>query len=215
MLKPINKVIRIIIYWDFFFNSAWGLLGPIFAIFIVQKITFQNTAQGAEVAGFAALIFWALKSFLQIPIGGYLDKNHGEKDDFLFMILGTFMTGLVPFGFIFSSIPEHIYLLQVLHAIGMSMIVPSSYAIFTRHIDKGKEAYEWSVDSTILGFGVGATGAIGGLMVSRFGFSAVFIIAGALNLISAFLLLIIEKYMSPRTIRLHKIPPVSPPKAYK
>ena len=201
----INKVVRVIIYWDFFFNSAWGLLSPVFAIFLLQKIVFENVAMAAEVAGFSALIFWTLKSFLQIPIGAYLDRNHGERDDFIFAIVGTFLNALVPFGFLFARIPEHIYLLQVVHAIAMSMLVPSLYAIFTRHIDKGKEAFEWSVDSTILGFGVGITGAVGGLIASRFGFSIIFILTGVLNLVAGFLLLSIKKNMSLKNVEVPRV----------
>jgi len=210
MFKSINKVVRHIIYWDLFFNSAWGLLNPIFAIFLIEKITFNNAAKGAEVAGFAALIFWVVKSFLQIPIGIYLDKNHGEKDDFIFVILGTFLSGLVPFGFLFATLPEHIYLLQIVYAIAMSILIPSSYAIFTRHIDKGKEAYEWSIDSTVLGFGVGITGALGGIIAGKFGFETVFILTGLLNLGSGFFLFAIRRHMSSRNVETSRFPPIKP-----
>lgn len=208
--RSINKVVRVIIYWDFFFNSAWGLLSPIFAIFIVQNITLNNAAKGAEVAGFAALIFWIFKSFLQIPIGAYLDKNHGEKDDFWFGAVGTILSGLVPFGFLFARLPEHIYLLQIIHAVAMSMIVPSLYAIFTRHIDKGKEAFEWSMDSTVLGIGVGITGALGGIIASRFGFSMIFVTVGILNLIAGVLLFAIKDRMYRKNIEVPRVPPIKP-----
>jgi len=198
MLKTINKVIKILIASDFVLNSGWGLLAPVFAIFLVQKIAFGNPAQGAEIAGFASLTYWIVKSFLQIPIGRYLDKNHGEKDDFWFMVFGTFLTGITPFGFLFSSLPWHIYIFQVLHAIGMAMVVPSWAAIFTRHIDKGKEAFEWGTESTSLGFGAGIAGAIGGILVALFGFNVIFILVGTFNMISALLLLLIHKEIAPR-----------------
>jgi len=209
MFKSVNKVVRHIIYWDLLFNSAWGLLSPIFAVFLVEKITI-NAAKGVEVAGFAALIYWIFKSFLQIPIGVYLDKNHGEKDDFWFMTAGTILAGLVPFGFLFATLPEHIYLLQIVYAIAMSMLIPSSYAIFTRHIDKGKEAYEWSLDSTVLGFGVGITGALGGIIAGKFGFGTVFILTGLINLCSGFFLITIRHHMSSRNIEVSRFPPVKP-----
>jgi MFS family permease len=210
MFKGVNKIIKTIIYWDLFFNSAWGLINPVFAVFIVHNITSENVGKAAEVAGFAALVYWVLKSFLQIPIGAYLDKNHGEKDDFLFTVLGTILCGLVPVGYIFASLPEHIYLLQGVFAIAMSMLIPSSYAIFTRHIDKGKEAVEWSLDSTVLGFGAGITGALGGIIAGKFGFSMVFILASILNFVAAFSLLAIRKHMSSRNIEVSRTPPTKP-----
>jgi len=103
MFKNINKVIRILMVSDFFLNAGWGFLSPIFAIFIVQRITAGDTIQAAKVAGFAALFYWITKSSLQIPIGRYLDKNRGEKDDFIFMFLGTLIVSLAPLGFMISS----------------------------------------------------------------------------------------------------------------
>jgi len=192
----VNGIIKVLITSDFFLNSAWGLLGPVFALFIVKNITFGDTAKAAEVAGFAALFYWVVKSFLQIPIGKHLDRNHGEKDDFLFMVLGTFLTGLVPIGYLFSFSPWHIYGFQLLHGIAMAMMVPSWYAIFTRHIDKGREAFEWSLDSTFLGFGMGITGAVGGITAAIFGFKIIFILTSGLNMISVLLLLLIRKEIS-------------------
>ena len=198
MLKSINKVIKILITNDFVLNSGWGLLAPIFAIFLVEKIALGDSIEGAKIAGFAALIYWIIKSILQIPIGHYLDKTHGEKDDFWFMVLGTFLTGLSPFGYLISFLPWHIYGCQVLHAVGMAMVVPSWSAIFTRHIDKGQEAFEWGIDSTSLGIGAGLSGAVGGILVAISGFKIIFILVGSLTLISAFLLLLIHKEIAPR-----------------
>jgi MFS family permease len=211
MLKIINRVIKILIVSDFVFNSAWGLLAPVFAIFLVDKIAFGSAIEGAKIAGFASLIFWVTKSILQIPIGRYLDKNHGEKDDFLFMFWGTFITGLAPFGFLISSSAWHIYLLQLFQAVGQALMVPSWLAIFTRHINKGNEAFQWSVRSTSLGFGVGIFGAIGGIMVATFGFKLLFILVGGFTIVSAFLLLLIKKEMAIKTKPFKHIPPFFPP----
>src|SRR3989344_7496922 len=98
MSKIINKIIKTLIVSDFFLNSGWGMMGPIFAIFIVKNVATGDITEAAKIAGFAALSFWITKSLLQIPIGRYLDKNHGEKDDFWFMVAGTFLLALVPIG---------------------------------------------------------------------------------------------------------------------
>ena len=206
MPQIINKIIRVMIISDIAFHSGWGLLGPVFAIFIVQNIEVGSVAEAAKVAGFATLVYWVVKSFLQIPIGRYLDKNHGEKDDLWFMVIGTFLTGLVPLGFIISTQPMHVYFFQVLQAIGMAMVVPSWSAVFTRHIDLGREAFEWSLRSTSLGFATGLTGAVGGVMAAIFGFKAIFILAGLLSIVSALLLLLIHKEVAPHDKILPHIP---------
>lgn len=206
MPKPINRIIRILIVSDVFLNSGWGLLGPVFAIFIVQKIAIEGASEAAKVAGFSSLVYWIVKSCLQIPIGRYLDKNHGEKDDLWFMVIGTFLTGLVPFGYMISSQPWHIYAFQVLHAFGMAMVIPSWSAVFTRHIDKGEEAFEWGLRSTSLGFGAGIAGALGGIIAAVFGFNLIFILVGTFTIVSAILLLLIHKDIAPHDKILPRIP---------
>ncbi len=179
---------------DLIFISAFGFITPIFAIFITNQIKDGDI----RVVGFAAAIYWILKSFLQIPIGRYLDKNHGEKDDFYFVVVGYCLAALVPLGYIFSSLSWHIYGLQAFYAIGMAMAVPAWAAIFTRHIDKGKEAFEWSLESTAIGLGAGITGAIGGILASKFGFEVVFIFATIAAFIGTILLLAIRNDIFPK-----------------
>ena len=208
MFKGVNRVMRAYIYWDLTINSAWGLLAPVFVVFLIGSITNGNIIEGAKVAGFATLFYWITKSILQIPIGNYLDKNHGEIDDFWFYVIGTIITGLVPFGFLVSHLPWHIYALNVLHAVGMSMVVPSSYAIFIRHADHGREAYESGLDSTLLGLGAGITGAIGGILVAVIGFQLIFILTGTLTLISVLFIFAVRRNMLPKVQsgNVHKFP---------
>lgn len=210
MPKIINKIIKVLITSDFFLNLGWGLVGPIFAIFILKNITVNNLPKAAEVAGFASLSYWAVKSVLQIPIGHFLDKTKGEKDDFWFMVIGTFIAGFIPIGFLFSTQPWHIYVLQMIYAVGMSMVFPSWLAIFTRHIDKGKEALEWSMESTFLGAGAGIAGGVGGIIAANFGFTIVFIFVSGLTFFSTLLLLIIRKDISIKIDNTPIIMPVTP-----
>lgn len=185
----INKIIKVLIVSDIFFNMGWGLIGPIFAIYLLNNIE----GGSAQIAGFSTAVYWIIKSILQVPLAKYLDKNHGERDDFLFMVCGLFLAGLVPFGYLAAYLPVHIYILQAVFAIGMAMTAPAWYAIFTRHIDKGREAYEWSIYSTMFGFSVGISGAIGGMVAEKIGFEIVYIFVGVFNILSSLLLLLIEK----------------------
>lgn len=210
MPKIINKIIKVLIVSDFFLNLGWGLVGPVFAIFILESIAIGSMAEAARVAGFASLSYWAVKSFLQIPVGHYLDKTKGEKDDFWFMVIGTFVAGFIPIGFLFASAPWHIYVLQMIYAVGMSMVFPSWLAIFTRHIDKGREAIEWGFESTFLGAGAGVAGGVGGIIAGTFGFTVVFLLVSGLTFLSAFLLLIIKEDISTKADNTPIIMPVTP-----
>ena len=206
MFKKINKITKVLIFHYFVLNSAWGLISPIFAVFLIEGVT-SNPAEVAKIAGFASLIYWVLKSILQIPISNYLDQNHGEKDDFLFLIIGICLSSIVPFGFAFSSLAWHIYALEALHAIGMAMVIPSRGAIFTRHIDKGKEAYEWAMNSTCLGLGAGIMGAVGGVMASIYSFRLIFILTGIFSFFSALVIFLIRDDIVPTNKKTSRVSP--------
>jgi len=199
MPKIVNKIAKSLIASDFFLNLGWGLLSPIFAIFILENITKGDSIKAVEVAGFAALSYWITKSLFEIPLGYFLDKTPGEKDDFWFMVAGTLITAIVPIGYLFSTTPLEIYVFQAIHALGMAMALPSWLAIFTRHIDNGKEAFEWSMETTSIGAGAGIAGGIGGIMAATFGFKMVFIFVSALTFISVLLLLFIKDNVYPKT----------------
>lgn len=196
MSKIISKIVKTLIMSDFFLNLGWGLLSPIFALFVLQKVTIGDPSKAAEVAGFAALSYWISKSLIEIPIGRYLDKNDGERDDFWFMVVGLLVVGFVPLGYSISSQPWHIYICQVVHAIGMAMTIPSWLAIFTRHIDKGKEAFEWSMETTSIGAGAGIAGGFGGIVASVFGFQVLFYSVSFLTIFAALLLLLVKNNVS-------------------
>ncbi|MDP3792637.1 MAG: MFS transporter [bacterium] len=178
----INHVIRTLIFSDFYLNMGLGLFGPIFAIFITKQIA----GGSIEVVGFAAGITQIFKVILQIPIAKYLDKNHGEYDDFYSMILGGALISLAPFLYLMASQISHIYLIQALYGVGLAFLVPPWYAIFSRHLDKLHENIEWSFESVSIGIATAASAAIGGIVANRFGFHTVFIVAGILSFFSIF-----------------------------
>ncbi len=208
MFTHINRVAKAYIFWDLTVNSAWGLLSPVFAIFIVQNITVGGIGDAARVAGFATLCYWITKAVLQMPIAAYLDKNHGEKDDFWFFVMGTTIVGLVPLGYLFAHQPWHVYVLQIVQAAGWSMIIPSAAAIFIRHIDEGRESFTTGLDNTLSGAGIGITGAIGGLIVSYVGFKLIFIMVSIFTLLAIPIIFSIKKNMRPKmSQKIHKFPP--------
>lgn len=204
MFKPINKVIKILILSDLVLLTGLGFNSPIFAIFIANNIQGGNV----KVAGFAASVYWIILSLVLIPFGRYLDKNHGERDDLFFIIIGNFLIALAVFGYIFSSLPWHIYLLQALYAVGMGMNIPGYTAIFTRHIDKGKEAFSWSARAAFVGIGAGVAGALGGTIALYYGFKILFIGAGIFIILSTLLPLSILKDISPKDKKISRIPEI-------
>jgi len=175
----VNKVVRILVLGDIMFFSAFGLIGPIFAIFITNQIVGATVA----TAGFAATINLLARALLQMPVARYIDRRKGEKDDFIFMVAGSTLISIVPFAYFFVSTPLHLYLAQVVLGIGGALANPGWYAIFTRHIDKNKEGTEWTLENTGVALAAAGTAAIGGVLAQHFGFHNLFLIVGIVSLL--------------------------------
>jgi len=175
----VNKVVRILVLGDIMFFSAFGLIGPIFAIFITNQIVGATVA----TAGFAATINLLARALLQMPVARYIDRRKGEKDDFIFMVAGSTLISIVPFAYFFVSTPLHLYLAQVVLGIGGALANPGWYAIFTRHIDKNKEGTEWTLENTGVALTAAGTAAIGGVLAQHFGFHNLFLIVGIVSLL--------------------------------
>lgn len=203
----INKVIRTLIISDFLLQSGWGLIGPIFAIFLTKQI------EGGSIVsvGFIAATFWITKSISQPFIAYFLDLRRGEKDDFNFLVGGMYLANLIPLGYLLSSQIWHIFVLEFIRGLSMACVVPSWAAIFTRHIEKGWEAFSWSIESTSIGLAAGFAAAFGGIIATLLGFKAVFVLVSLFGLISSSILLLIRHQLFPRCHFIPRVPPSQKP----
>lgn len=188
-LRKINIVIRLLTLSDIVIISSFGLISPIFAIFVTDSI--KNGS--VEVVGLAAAIYLLSKSLFQIPFAAIIDKIKGEKDDFWAMFLGSILFSILPLLYLIISTPLQLYLVQFLYGITTALAVPPWYAIFTRHIDKNREGIEWGVYQTLVDLGAAGTAAIGGFLAYRFGFEALFVTVSIVSLIGTFFLLGVRK----------------------
>jgi len=191
-ISKINKTIKILMQADLMINMASGLVAPVFAIFIIKQI--ENGS--AQVAGAAAAIYWITKSILRIPLGHFLDKNHGEKDDFYSIILGFFIFGITHLFYLFAENALHVYLISISMGIGGALAFTPWYGFFTRNIDKFRESFEWSLNLSLVGFGIALAGFLGGFIVDKFGFSILFVISSVFSFLGIFFLLFIRQYIN-------------------
>lgn len=189
----INKIIKILVVADFATNSAFGLLAPIFAIYLSGNII----GGGPEVAGFATAAYWATKSLLQLPIAKFLDQTDGERDDFYALLFGQLVASSTFFLYLYASLPWHIYAIEALLGTAMAFVVPAWYGIFTRHIDKDRTSFEWSLESVFsVGVATAAAGAFGGMIAENYGFNALFIGAGTLAILGTLLQIFLYPHLT-------------------
>jgi len=183
----LNKIVKYLVLSDLVFYSGWGLISPIFAIFLLESIV----GGSAFVVGMAAGINLIVRSLLRVPFGMLGDK--GQKIAFHLMFWGLLIAAFVPLGYIYANSPMDIYLLQITLGASLAMSSGGWTTLFARHMDKGKESTEWGVDAVAVGLGPGIAGILGGIFVTWFGFTNVLIGVTIMGIVGVMLLLLIKK----------------------
>ena len=188
-----NKTIKVLISTNVLLNTASGFISPVFAIFIVDSIA----GGSPKLAGTAVAVYWLVKSIVRLPVAYYLDKKAGEYDDYYAMMIGLVVYSLAHFLYVFASTPMHIYGIQLISGIGGAFAFTAWYGFFARHIDRNHESFEWSVDVSLVGFGVAFAGYISGIGAETFGYNPLFIASGIVSLSGIFMLLLIKRDVIP------------------
>lgn len=197
----ISKFIRRFIIADTFLFAGWGFVDPVFSVFIIKDVI------GATLVtiGIATAIYWILKSIIQVPIAVFLDKTDGERDDFYTLIAALVLIGIAAISIALVTRVWHVYLIQIIKAVGFAMYVASWPALFSRHLDKSHYSLEWSLDSTSVGLAIGVTGFLSGILVTWLGYNTVFILAGIFSFLSAGILASVPSIIFPTPVRASKM----------
>lgn len=181
-----NKTIKLLMLSDIFVMTGFGLTDPILAIFVKENLV------GGTIfaAGLASTFFLVTKCLVQLPFSKYVD-THSDKVKWL--IAGTFLITAVPFLYIFANHINIVYLAQVIHGWGAGMAYPVWLSMWSTHLDKKQESFEWSLYSTFAGIGVAITAAAGAAIAELAGFAYSFVLTGSLSLVGCIVLFWLEK----------------------
>ncbi len=102
---------------------------------------------------------------------------------------------LVPLLYLFIDRAWQLYVVQFILGLFTAMTFPSFMAIFTRHIDRKKEATEWGVYFTLTDFASAGLAGIGGVIAGTAGFPALIMTVVVLSVIGGLLLIPIKPYL--------------------
>jgi MFS family permease len=177
--KNVNRIIKRLLVAEFIYQFMLGLFLPIFAIFIVTDI------QGGTLTavGLSYSVFWLARIATAIPFSRFMDETKGERDEYWFLLIGTFIMSTVVIFFVFVTKIWQVYVIEIIIGISGSMVGPSWKVLFTDHIDKGETGYEWSLDDLVIGLGVAGSAYLGAWLAQTYGFDMLFLIIGALGYI--------------------------------
>jgi len=157
--------LKILLSASMFFALSEGFLGPIYAIF-VKEIGGDLIATGISWS-----IFMIISGVGMIIIGKLTDLLKKEE---LMLTIGFFFTTIGTLGYLFISNKYELFIIQIIFGIGNAINWPAYDSLYTKSLEKGKFAFQWSMcESVYLIFG-GIGALIGGIIATLYGFKTLF-----------------------------------------
>src|SRR3989344_6103836 len=126
MLDKVNRVVKYMVFSDLVLFVGWGLISPMFSIFVLDKI------EGATLitVGVASAVYWVARAVVQPFIARILDKQKGEKDDYFTLIGSLICVGLAALGIALVKTDTILYAVQVFHGAAFGVYSVAWPAIF-------------------------------------------------------------------------------------
>ena len=171
---------------DILILSSFGLIAPIFAIFLIG-------IEGGTIltAGMATGIFLIVRSTAQFPLSRFLIDKHRHKTRLL--LIGTSLIVLVPFIYILAKNVYVIFIAQAVYGLGTAFAYPSWFSLFTMYMDKRHRGFEYSFWSAGIGIGGAIAAFFGASIAESFGFISLFFVVGSIALMGFFILIFLDR----------------------
>ena len=183
-----NKKLLLLILSDILILSSFGLLGPIFSIFIIENL------EGGTIvnAGLATTVFLVVKAAVQLPLSKYfVDKEKHKTRSLLF---GTLLIITVPFIYIFAKSINTIFIAQAVYGLGAALAYPAWFSLFTTYIDSKHKGFEYTLWSTGVGLGAAAAAFFGAKIADVLGFRPLFFVVGVIAFLGFLLLIVLDRW---------------------
>lgn len=168
---------RYILLANYLYMSGVGLLSPIYALFVL------DIGGDGLIAG-ASWSLYLITAGLFMLITSKQEDMSGNAHPFL--MTGYGIAALSTFMYLFVDSMPQLFLLQIVHAIGIGMLTPSLRAAYAATQDKARQAHEWALFDGGIFILQGVAALIGGTLLVTFGFESLFIFMGSMQLLSAF-----------------------------
>lgn len=179
-----NKALRILLITNGLILLSGAMFGPIYALFV------EEIGGDLLSAGLTGGIFALAAGLTTLVAGRYADKF--KRDEYI--VAGGY--ALLGIGFLlYTAVHSLLFLfaVQILIGFAEAMYSPAFDALYSRHITKKKAGREWGAWESMNYFSAALGAALGGVVASFLGFSALFVMMASLCFISVFIILRVPK----------------------
>ncbi len=174
-----NRYQKILLLSSYIWFFGEGLLGPLYAIFT------QNIGGDVlELTG-AYAFYLITMGVLTIFVGKFSD-HHSKK---YLMTFGYGLNAVATFGYLFVDNSFTLFFVQGLLGIASALATPTWNSLFSIYEDKKHVGEEWGLDNGGSQIIIGLATITGGLIITYFSFTALFVLMGIMQVISTLVLL--------------------------
>ena len=165
----LRSELKIMLWGANLWYFADGLLGPLFAVF-TQRIG-GNVLQ---IAGaYATYLF--VTGILIMLIGNISD----HRDKARLMLVGYLVNTGCTFGYLFIHAPWQLFLLQAGFGIAVGLENAAWFSLYARFEDRAHEGRIWGLAGGQGRLATGAAMLLGGVIVTKLGFTVLFVAMGS------------------------------------
>ena len=171
-----KKGTKVLLFSDAWATLALGMIGPIYAIF-VEKI--GGDILDASWAYFAFMITSGVAMYL---ISHWEDKFKNKE---ILITIGYCLTALGCLSYVFVFNQFSLIVTQIILGLAESIQVPAYDALYSKYLEKKKEASEWGDWESMRYIVTAIAAVIGGYLASIFGFKILFVCMFAISIFAA------------------------------
>lgn len=178
MWPKINPIVLAFIFSEAFFWSAWNLISPIIAVYVVS--TLPNGS--VQTAAFGFTLYLLVRVIVGLLVSNVISFPSDRKR----MI--TDSTGMLILSccyLLIAFIPSVLtfYTFFIIAGISFGISSPAKYPMFSLNLNRQQASKTWSTYDAITFTGMGIAIAFGGVIATKFGFKTLFIVSSVVNLI--------------------------------
>ncbi len=172
-MPPCNhfKALKILLATNALILVAGAMIGPIYALFVEQV--------GGDMmdAGLTAGIFALTAGITTLAAGRYADRT---KNTELIIVFGYVVLGLAFLLYTLVGSIGALFAVQVLVGFAEAIYLPAFDSLYSKHMSNHRAGREWGKWEAMNYFMTAIGAVVGGLIASRLGFNALFVLMSML-----------------------------------
>lgn len=184
MKSGLRKTIRILLFTSALVLTAGAMLGPIYALFVEE-------IGGSLLDASVAFAVFSITAGIVTLFSGRLSDLIRENE--LVLVVGYSIIGVGFIAYSFVSSMLSLLIVQVIVGLGEAIYAPAYDSLYSKHQKAESRGSSWGAWEAMAYFTTAFGAILGGFIVQRFGFNAMFYTMGGLSFAAAIYILILPR----------------------